>query len=221
MPLSAHVSTASGQKMMIAEGSRLVFGRGPGVDLAIAAGRGLSRRAGVVTAMAAGAWIANISRTHALYVEGDDYRSRLPRMEDDGEPAYGWFVHTGTAYVGSRGMLDYEQPLTVTVTGRFEGWSRQAGGVNGSVTAAGAGAAEEGRVGEGGGAAAAAGAGLAGEAWLADADGLAEGAGLADADGLADAGGLADTGGLAEGAGLAGRGGRAAGRAGGGTLPPL
>ena len=89
MPLSAHVSTASGQKVTIAEGHQLVFGRGPGVDLAIAAGRGLSRRAGVVTAMAAGAWIANISRTHALYVEGEGYRTRLPRMEDDGEPADG------------------------------------------------------------------------------------------------------------------------------------
>jgi hypothetical protein len=174
MPLSAHVSLASGQKMMIAEGNQLVFGRGPGVDLAIAAGRGLSRRAGVVTAMAAGAWIANISRTHALYVEGDDYRIRLPRMEDDGEPADGWFVHTGTAYVGSRGMLDDEQPLAVTVAGRFEGWSRQAGGVNGGATAA-----------------AAHGNGLADEVWLADAAGLAEEAWLAEPDGLAGRAGLA------------------------------
>ena len=87
MPLSSHISTASGQKVLIAEGTRLVFGRGPGVDLIVAAGRGLSRRAGLVTAMAAGAWIANISRTHALYVEGDGYQVRLPRMEHDGEPA--------------------------------------------------------------------------------------------------------------------------------------
>jgi hypothetical protein len=178
MPLTAHVSLASGQKMMIAEGNRLVFGRGPGVDLAIAAGRGLSRRAGVVTAMAAGAWIANISRTHALYVEGDDYRIRLPRMEDDGEPADGWFVHTGTAYVGSRGMLDDEQPLAVTVAGRFEGWSRQAGGINGGVTAV-------------SGAAVAHGNGLADEVWLADAAGLAEEAWLAEPDGLAGRAGLA------------------------------
>ena len=65
MPLSSYVSTTSGQKVLVAEGTRLVFGRGPGVDLIIAAGRGLSRRAGLVTAMAAGVWIANISRTHA------------------------------------------------------------------------------------------------------------------------------------------------------------
>ena len=120
MPLSTHVSTASGQKRLVAEGSRLVFGRGPEVDLIIAAGRGLSRRAGLVTAMPAGAWIANISRTHALYVEGDGYQVRLPRMEDDSEPANGWFVHAGTAMVGSRTMLDEGQSLVVTVTGEYE-----------------------------------------------------------------------------------------------------
>jgi hypothetical protein len=120
MPLSSHVSTASGQRMLVAEGTRLVFGRGPGVDLIVAAGRGLSRRAGLVTAMAAGAWIANISRTHALYVEGDGYQVRLPRMEHDGVPANGWFVHSGTALVGSRAMLDDGQSLVVTVTGQYE-----------------------------------------------------------------------------------------------------
>jgi hypothetical protein len=120
MPLSTHVSTASGQQRPLAEGSRLIFGRGPDVDLIVAAGRGLSRRAGVVTVLAAGAWIANISRTHALYVEGDGYQVRLPRMEDDGEPASGWFVRTGTALVGSRAMLDEGQSLVVTVTPQAE-----------------------------------------------------------------------------------------------------
>jgi hypothetical protein len=127
MPLRSHVSTASGQKVLVAEGTRLVFGRGPGVDLIIAAGRGLSRRAGLVTAMAAGAWIANISRTHALYVEGDGYQVRLPRMEHDGEPANGWFVHAGTALVGSRAMLDEGQSLIVTVTGQYDAAVRPVG----------------------------------------------------------------------------------------------
>src|ERR1700757_4242928 len=119
MPLSSYVSTASGQKMPVAEGSRLVFGRGPGVDLIIAAGRGLSRRAGPVTGMGGGVWIANISRTHALYVEGDGYQVRLPRMEHDGEPANGWFVHTGTALVGSRALADGGQLLVGGVTGPY------------------------------------------------------------------------------------------------------
>ena len=155
MPLSIHVSTASGQKRLVAEGSRLVFGRGPEVDLIIAAGRGLSRRAGVVTVLAAGAWIANISRTHALYVEGDGYQVRLPRMEDDGEPANGWFVRAGKAYVGSRAMLDEGQPLSVTVTARISAgvrvlagladqdeWTDRAALANGEGIAEGAGGVE-------------------------------------------------------------------------------
>ena len=127
MPVNAHVSTASGQTVRVTEGSRLVFGRGPDVDLAVAAGRGLSRRAGVVSAMAAGAVIGNISRTHALYVEGDGYLIRLPRMEADGEPAEGWFLRSGKVFVGSRAMLDDGQPLTVMVTGQSDRGSGTAG----------------------------------------------------------------------------------------------
>jgi len=118
--VTAHVSTASGHTVRVPEGGRLIFGRGPGVDLIIAAGRGLSRRAGVVTVLAAGAWIANISHTHALYVEGDGFRIRLPRLESEGEPAGGWFVRRGTALVGSRAMLDDKQPLTVLVPSQDE-----------------------------------------------------------------------------------------------------
>src|SRR5215468_10153025 len=69
--VAARVSTPSGLVVGIPEGSRLVFGRGPDADLTVAAGRGLSRRAGLISAVAGGAWIANISQTHALYTEGD------------------------------------------------------------------------------------------------------------------------------------------------------
>ena len=114
---AARVTTPSGLVVGIPEGSRLVFGRGPDADLTIAAGRGLSRRAGVISAMAAGAWIANISRTHALYTEGDGYRIRLPRMEERDEPTGGWFLRVGTVLVGSRAMLDEGRPLAVIVSG--------------------------------------------------------------------------------------------------------
>jgi hypothetical protein len=117
MAVSARVCTAAGQEVRVPEGSQLVFGRGPEVDLAVPAGRGLSRRAGIVTLMPAGACITNISRTHALYVEGEDYRIRLPRLEDGGDPCGGWLLHSGTARVGSRTMLDEGLPLQVTVTG--------------------------------------------------------------------------------------------------------
>jgi transcriptional regulator with XRE-family HTH domain len=113
-----HVSTASGQAIRLAGGSHLVFGRGPEVDLAITAGRGLSRRAGVIRTTPEGAWIANISRTHALYVAGDGYRIRLPRMEADGDPAGGWLIHEGTAMAGSRSMMDDGLQLAITVPGR-------------------------------------------------------------------------------------------------------
>ena len=114
-PAVARVTTPSGLVLGIPEGSRVVFGRGPDADLTIAAGRGLSRRAGVISAVADGAWIANISRTHALYAEGDGYRIRLPRMEERDEPSGGWFVHVGSVLVGSRAMLDDGRPLEVMV----------------------------------------------------------------------------------------------------------
>jgi hypothetical protein len=114
-PPSAHVTTPSGHVIGIPEGARLVFGRGDDADLVIPAGRGLSRRAGAITATAGGAWIVNLSNTHALYDEGDGYQIRLPRMEDPGEPSAGWFVRHGTALVGSRAMLDEGQPLRLVV----------------------------------------------------------------------------------------------------------
>ena len=120
--LTAHVSTPSGLVIKISEGSRLVFGRGADADLTISAGRGLSRRAGVISVLPDGAWIANISRTHALYTEGDGYRIRLPRMEEEGEPSTGWFIRSGTTLVGSRAMLDEGQPLAVTVSGTGRSW---------------------------------------------------------------------------------------------------
>lgn len=117
----AHVTTPTGAVCAIPAGTRLVFGRGPDADLVIPAGRGLSRRAGVISAVAGGAWVANISRTHALYAEGDGYRVRLPRMDETGEadggaePSKGWFLRHGTALVGSRAMLDEGVPLRLVV----------------------------------------------------------------------------------------------------------
>jgi len=121
-PARAHVTSPSGAVIALPDGGRVVFGRGPDADLIVPAGRGLSRRAGVISAIAGGAWIANISRTHALYAEGDGYRVRLPRMDEngeagpDGEPSRGWFLRAGSALIGSRAMLDEGQPLRLLVT---------------------------------------------------------------------------------------------------------
>ena len=75
----------------------------------------------MISAVGDGVWIANISRTHALYTEGDGYRIRLPRMEDQGEPSGGWFLRAGMTLVGSRAMLDEGQPLCVMVNGQSGG----------------------------------------------------------------------------------------------------
>ena len=112
---AARVSTAFGQVVEVPDGDRLVFGRGPDVDLELPGDRGLSRRAGVISALPSGVWVANISRTHALYAVSDGYRIRLPPLEDRGDPRGGWLVRAGAVQVGSRGMLDQGQPLRVTV----------------------------------------------------------------------------------------------------------
>ena len=112
---TAHVTTPCGRVIRIPDGTRLVFGRGADVDLVISAGRGLSRRAGAISAVSGGAWVANLSNTHALYAEGDGYRIRLPLMDEAGEPSAGWFVYRGTALIGSRAMLDEGQPLRLVV----------------------------------------------------------------------------------------------------------
>jgi hypothetical protein len=117
MPVT-QVSTPTGQVIGVPQGKRLVFGRGPDADLTIAAGRGLSRRAGLIAAVNGGAWVANISHTHALYAVSDGSRIRLPRMEEPGEPGGGWFVRTGTVLVGSRAMLDEGRSLKVAVVGQ-------------------------------------------------------------------------------------------------------
>jgi hypothetical protein len=114
---AARVGTPSGEIIEIPAGGQLVFGRGPDADLTIVAGRGLSRRAGLIAAVNDGAWVANLSCTHALYTVSDGYQIRLPRMEKRREPCGGWFLRAGTVLVGSRAMLDEGHFLRVAVDG--------------------------------------------------------------------------------------------------------
>jgi len=110
------VTAPSGEVVEVPEGGRLEFGRGADVDLVIASDRGLSRRAGVVVGVPGGAWVANLSGTHALYVETDGYQVRLPPLEGRSEPIGGWFTRAGTLLVGSRAMLDEGQAVRVEVS---------------------------------------------------------------------------------------------------------
>ena len=119
-PAEIQVRGSSGEYTTVAEGTRMVFGRGPDVDLVVKAGRNLSRRAGVITAMpGGGAWVANLSRTHALYAETEGQRIRLPRLEaTTGQPVGGWFQRIGSTRVGSRAMLDEGHALSVDIVDR-------------------------------------------------------------------------------------------------------
>ena len=136
-PVTVHVTTAGGRVAAVPPGGRLVFGRGPDVDLVVPAGRGLSRRAGLISAVEGGGWVANLSSTHALYTEGDGYRIRLPRLDEGGEPSAGWFVREGSILVGSRAMLDDGQPLRLVVVAA-DGAAPVAGDVPGGGLAGGA-----------------------------------------------------------------------------------
>ena len=117
-PAAVRVDTSSGEAIGIPEGRSLVFGRGPDADLTIAAGRELSRRAGVISAVEGGVWVANLSCTHALYAVTNGSSTRLPRIEAGAEPSEGWFVRSGTVLVGSRAMVVDGEALRVTVCGR-------------------------------------------------------------------------------------------------------
>jgi hypothetical protein len=107
------LTTPAGRILTIKD--RLIFGRGPGVDLTVEAGRGLSRRAGLITALGGGAVVSNISLTHALYVQLGGDRIRLPRLEAKGDPSGGWFVRDGEALIGSGPMLDEGTALRLAV----------------------------------------------------------------------------------------------------------
>jgi len=111
-----HVVAPDGARVTLPAGRRLTFGRGHEADLFVPGGRDLSRWAGEIVALAAGAWVGNLSRTHALYVEGEDYHVRLPPSGEDG-PAGGWLVSRGSALVGSMAMIRKELALRVTAAG--------------------------------------------------------------------------------------------------------
>jgi hypothetical protein len=89
----------------------------------------------MISAVAGGAWVANISHTHALYAEGDGYRIRLPRLDEGAEPSKGWFLQTGAALVGSRSMLEEGKPLRLVVAaGAQDGLASAPGRADGDST---------------------------------------------------------------------------------------
>lgn len=127
VPGAVRICSADGAIVEVPTGERLRFGRGQEVDLPVPGGQVLSRQAGEITALADGAWVTNISHSHALYVEGEDYHIRLPPVGAAG-PTGGWLVSSGTVAVGSMTMLRQGMALHLTVSGeRAPGISRTPG----------------------------------------------------------------------------------------------
>jgi hypothetical protein len=110
--MSVRVLAPDGDEVLMPPQVRLTFGRGQETDMVIAAGPDLSRQAGEIVADVRGAMVMNLSRSHALYVDGDGYHVRLPRADDDGPPG-GWLIAHGTAKVGSTAM--FRQGLAVRI----------------------------------------------------------------------------------------------------------
>src|SRR5258708_29198233 len=106
MAVVGRVTTPSGETVQFSEGRRLVFGRGPDADLVISAGRGLSRRAGMITALAGGAWGGNLSPTHTLYAATAGTPIPLPRLEEPREPRGGWVIPARIRPCRSLPLLD-------------------------------------------------------------------------------------------------------------------
>jgi hypothetical protein len=102
--VGVQVLAPDGARILVPPQIRLTFGRGHETDIVIPSGRDLSRRAGEIAVDGRGALVMNLSRCHALFVEGDGYHVRRPRADDDGPPG-GWLVARGTAMVGSMAMM--------------------------------------------------------------------------------------------------------------------
>ncbi|TDD82631.1 hypothetical protein E1298_22455 [Actinomadura rubrisoli] len=111
--VAVEVSAADGVPRRLDVGERLVFGRGPGVDLPLGEDRFTSRRVGEVAVLADGVRIVNLSRKQALLVQaGPGEPVRLPALVQ-GSHDGGHLLRAGSALVGSARML--EQRLAVHV----------------------------------------------------------------------------------------------------------
>ena len=112
------VLSPDGSEVLMPPQVRLTFGRGQEADLVIPAGPDLSRRAGEIVVDVHGATVMNLSRSHALYVDGDGFHVRLPRADENGPPG-GWLIAHGTAKVGSLAM--FRQGLAVQIAADHAG----------------------------------------------------------------------------------------------------
>lgn len=105
------VRAPDGQKLTLAIGQSLIFGRpGGGADLLLGGDVHLSRHHGLVEAQATGWQLTNISEVNALYV--DTLEGSLIAVRPGGR----WLADRPAVSVGTATMIHQERPIAVSCT---------------------------------------------------------------------------------------------------------
>lgn len=105
------------QTWALATGQRLLFGRGPGVDLTLAPNPWVSRVAGEIAVLDEGVRVTNVSIRHPLWLEVGGDRVRLPVIAS-GSGHVGCLIATGRAAIGPGEVPDREESVQVILPRR-------------------------------------------------------------------------------------------------------
>jgi len=109
------VVAPEGESLLLRSGENIVFGRDPSVGLPLPGDPWLSRRAGEICVLPDGVRVSNLSERHALFVQMDRDRIRLPPMEPGS-----CFLVTGKVGVGSAAMLDQSRAVRLVLPDRWQ-----------------------------------------------------------------------------------------------------
>lgn len=113
------VAGPDGDRILLRNGERIVFGRSPEVELPLDNDPWLSRRAGEIAVVGAGVRISNLSTRHALHVSVGEELMRLPVVtHTTGD--FGFFLASGTAVVGTGSMIDQRRGIRLSLP---ESWA--------------------------------------------------------------------------------------------------
>jgi hypothetical protein len=114
-----NVAGPAGDRILLRNGERIVFGRSPDVELPLDDDPWLSRRAGEIAVVGAGVRISNLSTRHSLHVNVGDELMRLPVVtHSTGD--FGFFLSSGTAVVGTGSMIDQRRGIRLELP---ESWA--------------------------------------------------------------------------------------------------
>ena len=111
-PGSVQIRGPRAQHWSLCKGQRVLFGRGPGVDLTLEPNPWVSRVAGEISAFADGIRVTNMSRHHPLWLDANGDRAKLPVLAS-GTGNIGCFLMRGHGAIGPGEVPDHEQSIKV------------------------------------------------------------------------------------------------------------